>query len=224
MWEEGVHIYGTPEVHIYGTPEVHNNFLFRFWSLVFLSSMAGQPDSGIATVKVHPTRSSCTIPIILVWLLFLNLSLVSVTTDGVNSMIMVLTANDKVGFIDRSNAKPFDSSGPYFLAWKRCNTVIFSWLLYIVSKEILSSIIYADSIKEIWEDLKQIFSQRPKLMHLMFFKFSYWFIIYTKINSQLLPILQSWNNYGMSLIITIPKMHLRCCYILECIYTVWYNF
>ena len=56
------------------------------------------------------------------------------------SMIMALTAKNKIGFVDGSISKP-DPTDPLFLSWTRCNNMVLSWLLNSVSKEIAGSII-----------------------------------------------------------------------------------
>uniref|UniRef100_A0A2N9I5J0 Integrase catalytic domain-containing protein n=1 Tax=Fagus sylvatica TaxID=28930 RepID=A0A2N9I5J0_FAGSY len=75
------------------------------------------------------------------------------------SMIMALTAKNKVGFINGTISAPVDQSLPSFNLWTRCNTMVISWLLNSVSKEIASSVIYANTAQEMWEDLKERFAQ-----------------------------------------------------------------
>ena len=43
--------------------------------------------------------------------------------------------------------------------WTRCNTMVISWILNSVSKDIASSVIYANTTQEMWEDLKERFAQ-----------------------------------------------------------------
>uniref|UniRef100_A0A2N9H9X1 Reverse transcriptase Ty1/copia-type domain-containing protein n=1 Tax=Fagus sylvatica TaxID=28930 RepID=A0A2N9H9X1_FAGSY len=74
-------------------------------------------------------------------------------------MIMALTAKNKVGFINGTISAPVDQSLPSFNLWTRCNTMVISWLLNLVSKEIASSVIYANTAQEMWEDLKERFAQ-----------------------------------------------------------------
>ncbi|KAK9278285.1 hypothetical protein L1049_027850 [Liquidambar formosana] len=75
------------------------------------------------------------------------------------SIIMALTAKNKLGFIDGTIKRVVDPSDTSYLPWKRCNTMVFSWLLNSVSKEIAGSIIYAESVHDIWEDLKEEFGK-----------------------------------------------------------------
>jgi len=53
--------------------------------------------------------------------------------------------------------KPPNNS-PYLPLWERCNSMVISWLLHSVNKDIASSIIYTPSAAQIWQDLSQRFS------------------------------------------------------------------
>jgi hypothetical protein len=75
------------------------------------------------------------------------------------SMIMALTAKNKVHFIDGSMPKP-DPSSADFLPWTRCNNMVLSWIINSVSKEIAGSIIYIDTSEAMWRDIKDRFSQQ----------------------------------------------------------------
>ncbi|KAL5562609.1 hypothetical protein UlMin_032356 [Ulmus minor] len=46
-----------------------------------------------------------------------------------------------------------------FNAWFRCNSMISSWIINAVSREIADSILYLDFANEIWGDLGDRFSQ-----------------------------------------------------------------
>lgn len=61
-----------------------------------------------------------------------------------------------------------DSSVPNFLAWRRCNNLVRSWILISISKEIANSEIYASTACEVWLDLKDRFTQknRPRIVEL----------------------------------------------------------
>jgi len=83
------------------------------------------------------------------------------------SMTMALSAKNKLGFIDGSLTKPaMDASE--FSAWNRCNNMVLSWILNSVSQEIASSIIYIESAQEMWQDIKDHFSQSngPRIFQL----------------------------------------------------------
>ncbi len=90
--------------------------------------------------------------------------LVSALLDGDNyrtwsrSMIMALTAKNKLGFVDGSIVKPAPAASTY-LPWIRCNTMVLSWILNSFSKDIAASVIYLNTAHEIWLNLKERFSQ-----------------------------------------------------------------
>jgi hypothetical protein len=61
------------------------------------------------------------------------------------AMIMVLTAKNKIGFVNGSLSKPDVSEfDPLNFSWCRCNNMVLSWLINFVSKDIAASIIYID--------------------------------------------------------------------------------
>jgi hypothetical protein len=73
-------------------------------------------------------------------------------------MVMAITAKNKLGFLDGSLTKPLDDSSSESRAWVRCNTMVLSWILNYVSKEIASSVIYIENAADVWIDLKERFS------------------------------------------------------------------
>ncbi|KAF5465188.1 hypothetical protein F2P56_015217 [Juglans regia] len=74
------------------------------------------------------------------------------------SISMVVISNNKLCFVNGALPPP-PTSDPMHSAWIRCNTMILSWLLNAMSKEILSSVIYIDSTEEMWNDFKEMFAQ-----------------------------------------------------------------
>ena len=72
---------------------------------------------------------------------------------------MALNAKYKLGFVDGSILVPLQSD-PNYGAWSRCNSMVTSWLLNAVSKEIADSLLYHDSAQAVWEDLAARFQER----------------------------------------------------------------
>jgi len=68
-----------------------------------------------------------------------------------------LSAKSKMSFITGGFPKPTTDS-PYLPLWERCNSMVISWLLHSVDKDIASSIIYTPTAEQIWQDLAQRFS------------------------------------------------------------------
>ncbi|CAA7029151.1 unnamed protein product [Microthlaspi erraticum] len=91
-----------------------------------------------------------------------GLSIISEVLDGSNydswriAMNIALDAKNKIAFIDGSIVRPSESD-QYFRIWSRCNSMVKSWLLNSVSKEIYKSILRFNDASEIWKDLSTRF-------------------------------------------------------------------
>jgi len=76
-----------------------------------------------------------------------NCGLTSELLSGANyaqwrrSCEVSLSAKNKMSFVTGVYPKPANDS-PYFPLWERCNSMVISWLLHSISKDIASSIIY----------------------------------------------------------------------------------
>ncbi|XP_050222723.1 uncharacterized protein LOC126672815 [Mercurialis annua] len=93
-----------------------------------------------------------------------SLVLVSTLLDGGNyhkwyrSMRMALLSKNKFKFVDGSiSVRNRDDVS--FEIWERCNTMVMSWLYRAVTSTIDESISCLDSAYEIWNDLRDRFSQ-----------------------------------------------------------------
>jgi len=82
------------------------------------------------------------------------------------AVTMALRAKNKFGFIDGSLTSPKKKED--IPTWQRCNDLVASWILNSVSTEIRPSILYAETVAQIWSDLKDRFSQSnaPKIYQL----------------------------------------------------------
>ncbi|CAA7017958.1 unnamed protein product [Microthlaspi erraticum] len=84
-------------------------------------------------------------------------SIISEVLDGTNydnwriAMNIALDAKNKLAFIDGSIARPSESD-QLFRIWSRCNSMVKSWILNSVSKEIYKSILRFNDASEIWKD------------------------------------------------------------------------
>ncbi|RVW20422.1 Retrovirus-related Pol polyprotein from transposon RE1 [Vitis vinifera] len=79
------------------------------------------------------------------------------------AMLMALTAKNKVGFVDGTISRPM-SHDLIYGAWNRCNSMISSWIINAVSREIAYSLLYLDSACDILRDLNDRFNQGQILM------------------------------------------------------------
>ncbi|KAE8686564.1 hypothetical protein F3Y22_tig00111059pilonHSYRG00292 [Hibiscus syriacus] len=84
------------------------------------------------------------------------------------SMMLTLSAKNKLGFVDGSIQAPDPSMVNWFNAWTRANNLVNSWLLNSLSKDIAASLLYHTTAAEIWKDLVDRFQQAnvPHLFHL----------------------------------------------------------
>ena len=69
-----------------------------------------------------------------------------------------LLGKGKLGFV---NSKCSKSSFPASLhdLWKKCNAIVLSWIMISVSRELLSGIVYASNVQQVWNDLKERFDK-----------------------------------------------------------------
>lgn len=75
------------------------------------------------------------------------------------SMRRALGAKNKFDFVDGTIPVPIDDFDPSLKAWTRCNMLIHSWLMNSVSESIGQSIVFLENAIDVWNDLKEQFSQ-----------------------------------------------------------------
>ncbi|XP_019170537.1 PREDICTED: uncharacterized protein LOC109166102 [Ipomoea nil] len=78
--------------------------------------------------------------------------------EWVNDMGDALFAKNKIGFVDGSIPMPKPNS-PYLQQWMRCNAMVKGWLKSAMDKDIRSSVRYANTARDIWEDLEERFGK-----------------------------------------------------------------
>lgn len=84
------------------------------------------------------------------------------------SMKIALDVKNKLGFVDGTLPKPPPEEVKPHRQWIRNNKIVLSWILNCVSKEISSSLLFADTAMEVWKDLEERFSQSnaPRIFEL----------------------------------------------------------
>ena len=93
-----------------------------------------------------------------------GLLLVSTAFDGSGfgswkqTMMIALSTKGKLYFVDGSLARAALAS-PDFKKWTKCNDMVMSWILNVLSKNNADSIIYAKTARQIWVELKERFGQ-----------------------------------------------------------------
>lgn len=75
------------------------------------------------------------------------------------AITIALSVKNKFGFVDGSIDWP-EGNTKLLSSWIHNNNIVISWILNSVSKEISASIIYSESAREIWNDLKERFQQK----------------------------------------------------------------
>lgn len=95
-------------------------------------------------------------------------------------MLVALSVDNKLGFVDGSIASIFYSLDLMFPSWKHCNDMVVSWLLNFVSIKMASNILYINAVRALWLELKEKFkvmvlgSMNFVMKLLLFFKGKIW--------------------------------------------------
>ena len=74
------------------------------------------------------------------------------------NMRRALMSKNKLKFVDGSIRVPARDE-PIYEAWERANVMILSWIIRTLSPQIAESVIYIDSAKDLWDDLKERFTK-----------------------------------------------------------------
>ncbi|KAF7831574.1 uncharacterized protein G2W53_013907 [Senna tora] len=83
-------------------------------------------------------------------------------------MKRALKAKKKVGFIDGSCKQPEDETSEAYLQWSFVDSMVASWLVNSMTKELADAYAYTPSAGEIWNELEEKYgeSDRPRIFHL----------------------------------------------------------
>ncbi|KAL0402424.1 UNVERIFIED_CONTAM: hypothetical protein Slati_4272300 [Sesamum latifolium] len=93
-----------------------------------------------------------------------GMSLVSVPLDGNNflscsrSVRIALGAKMKLSFINEKGDKPEEIDESYE-QWVRADCMVTSWILNLISKDIVESFMYTTTARELWVELETLFGQ-----------------------------------------------------------------
>ena len=72
---------------------------------------------------------------------------------------MALDAKSKLGFVDGSVTASMAVTPLEKIAWLKNNSMISSWILNSVSPHITTSVVYRTTVMEVWNSLRNCFSQ-----------------------------------------------------------------
>ena len=87
-----------------------------------------------------------------------SIKLVSTSFDGSGyadwkrSMIIGLTAKNKLSFIDGTAVK-LSSDSSDSKCWERCNNLVIGWIIASLDRVLAKSVMYYNNAYEIWSDL-----------------------------------------------------------------------
>ncbi|KAB1214069.1 hypothetical protein CJ030_MR5G017332 [Morella rubra] len=84
------------------------------------------------------------------------------------SMRRALRTTNKIGFVNGDFQRLATLDDPLFDAWERCNDLVISWIHNFVSSSVKSSLIFVDDAREMWNELKDRYSQQngPRILQL----------------------------------------------------------
>ncbi|XP_070037090.1 uncharacterized protein LOC142166277 [Nicotiana tabacum] len=75
-----------------------------------------------------------------------------------HAMEVSLLTRNKLGFVEGTITR--DTYGHNFVThWDRCNTMVKSWIMHNVSRDLLSGVMFRSSAYAIWEDLRERFDK-----------------------------------------------------------------
>jgi len=126
----------------------------------FVFSMEDSTDSTNVTQNTTHQNMSFFFYHWFIWFFFIHVSnhpcmiLVPKVLDGTNyamwrlSMLISLSAKNKLGFINGS-IPTLGESNPKYLLWQRCNNMVLSWILNSLNQELVNSVIYMETPSEI---------------------------------------------------------------------------
>ena len=75
-----------------------------------------------------------------------------------SSVFLVLSSRNKFGFVNGSIPQP-DLTSPLYNSWSRCNTTVLSWLTNSLSMDLKASVMYINTARDLWIDLRDRLSQ-----------------------------------------------------------------
>ena len=79
---------------------------------------------------------------------------------GKRAMILALNSKNKLGFVNGSIKAPLEETDlEGYATWSRCNNMVHSWIVNTLNPEIVDNVIYYSTAYEVWEDLRERFSQ-----------------------------------------------------------------
>ena len=73
-------------------------------------------------------------------------------------MKIALIAKQKLGFVNGKCVHP-DMNSKEYEGWLRVDSMVISWILNSISKDIVDAFLYANTAKELWDELGERFGE-----------------------------------------------------------------
>ncbi|GJR30979.1 ribonuclease H-like domain-containing protein [Tanacetum coccineum] len=84
------------------------------------------------------------------------------------AMKLAISTRNKTGFLDGTCLKSaYDSSASLSNQWDRCNSIVLSWLLNSVSKDLFLGQIFSDNAFNVWAELKGTYDNGSIILSLL---------------------------------------------------------
>ncbi|GKA76645.1 hypothetical protein Tco_0783106, partial [Tanacetum coccineum] len=84
------------------------------------------------------------------------------------AMKLAINTRNKTGFLDETCLKStYANSDPMSNQWEKCNSIVLSWLLNSVSKDLFLGQIFSDNASEVWTELKETYDKLDGEFHIM---------------------------------------------------------
>ena len=83
------------------------------------------------------------------------------------AIVLALTAKKKIGFVN-GNIEKLEIDSLSYEDWESCNIMVLSWLINSMYFDVSSSIMYCETVREMWLELQCVFSQGngPKIYNI----------------------------------------------------------
>ncbi|GKD06930.1 ribonuclease H-like domain-containing protein [Tanacetum coccineum] len=90
-----------------------------------------------------------------------------------NAMKLALQARNKYGFVDGTCLRDsFADSEVLCAQWDRCNAMVLTWIMNVVSSDVYMGLVYSENDASVWKDLNETYDKlalHQQLMKLMQF-------------------------------------------------------
>ncbi|GKD57319.1 ribonuclease H-like domain-containing protein [Tanacetum coccineum] len=77
-----------------------------------------------------------------------------------NAMKLALQASNKYGFVDGTCLRDsFVDSEVLCAQWDRCNAMVLTWIMNVVSSDVYMGLVYSENVGSVWKDLNETYDK-----------------------------------------------------------------